>query len=233
MQRIKQVEKQAAYSFSLRITFEGLAKAGSLTKKFNRKMKDNTTTNVQFENGSPAFAKPVLAAVPFSEVYLEDCTEALKRFDNNHFDLAIVDPPYGINASKGTWGSSNKGKVTNYGKKDWDKQPPSEEYFMELRRVSKNQIVWGGNYFGEGCSSLTFGDGCYSMTFGDGCSSMTFGDVCYSMTFGEGCSSLTFGEGCYSMTFGKACNNLMLPDNSTYGTINILGLIIWRYRDWI
>ena len=58
-------------------------------------MKDNTTTNVQFENGSPAFAKPVLAAVPFSEVYLEDCTEALKRFNDKHFDLAIVDPPYG------------------------------------------------------------------------------------------------------------------------------------------
>jgi len=110
-------------------------------------------TKVDLENGNPAFAKPVLAAVPFSEVYLEDCTEALKRFNDNHFDLAIVDPPYGINASKGTWGSSNKGKVTNYGKKDWDKQPPTDEYFMELRRVSKNQIIWGGNYFGLPASS--------------------------------------------------------------------------------
>jgi site-specific DNA-methyltransferase (adenine-specific) len=110
-------------------------------------------TKVDLENGSPAFAKPVLAAVPFSEVYLEDCTEALKRFNDNHFDLAIVDPPYGINASKGTWGSSNKGKVTNYGKKDWDKQPPTDEYFVELRRVSKNQIIWGGNYFGLPASS--------------------------------------------------------------------------------
>ena len=45
------------------------------------------------------------------------------------------------------------------------------------------------------------------------------------MTFGDNCYSLAFGEGCYSMTFGKACNNLMLPDNSTYGTINILGSI--------
>jgi len=97
---------------------------------------------------TPAFAKHVLPAVPSSEVYLEDCVKALKRYADNHFDLAIVDPPYGINASKGTWGSSNKGKVTDYGKKDWEKQLPTDEYFLELQRVSKNQIIWGGNYFG-------------------------------------------------------------------------------------
>jgi site-specific DNA-methyltransferase (adenine-specific) len=83
----------------------------------------------------------------------EDNMELMKRFPDNHFDLAIVDPPYGIDASKGTWGSSNKGKVTNYGKKDWDNQPPTDEYFVELRRVSKNQIIWGGNYFGLPASS--------------------------------------------------------------------------------
>ncbi len=79
--------------------------------------------------------------------------------------------------------------------------------------------------FGDYCYSLTFGDGCYSQTFGVGCSSLTFGNECYSLTFGGGCTKLTFGEGCYSMTFGKACNNLMLPDNSTYGTINVLGAV--------
>ena len=63
------------------------------------------------------------------------------------------------------------------------------------------------------------------MTFGDGCSSLTFGDGCSSLTFGDSCSSLTFGDRCISMTFGKECNNLMLPDNSTYGTLNILGSI--------
>lgn len=88
-----------------------------------------------------------------SIVFNEDCIQVMKRYPDKFFDLAVVDPPYGINASKGTWGSSNKGKVTNYGKKDWDKQPPSEEYFMELRRVSKNQIIWGGNYFGLPASS--------------------------------------------------------------------------------
>jgi len=88
-----------------------------------------------------------------SETFNEDCMAVMARYPDKYFDLAVVDPPYGINASKGTWGSSNKGKVTNYGKKDWDKQPPTDEYFVELRRVSKNQIIWGGNYFGLPASS--------------------------------------------------------------------------------
>ena len=83
-----------------------------------------------------------------SEVFNRDCLEAMKEFPDNHFCLAVCDPPYGINASKGTWGSSNKGKVTNYEKKDWDKSIPNNEYFKELKRVSKNQIIWGGNFFG-------------------------------------------------------------------------------------
>lgn len=109
---------------------------------------DNLHTKVDLENGSPAFAKHVLAAVPFSEVYLEDCTEALKRFNDNHFDLAIVDPPYGIDVAKtGKVGGNNAGKAKDYGAKEWDKQPPNEEYFRQLFRVSKNQIVWGANHF--------------------------------------------------------------------------------------
>ena len=82
-----------------------------------------------------------------SKVYNTDCLEAMKASPDNYFELAIVDPPYGIGASKGTWGSSNKGKVTDYGKKNWDKAIPSDAYFLELQRVSKNQIIWGGNYF--------------------------------------------------------------------------------------
>jgi len=68
--------------------------------------------------------------------------EALKEFKDNQFDLAIVDPPYGINITK------NK-RLNNNSKKDWDKEIPTPEYFKELFRVSKNQIIWGGNYFIE------------------------------------------------------------------------------------
>ena len=87
---------------------------------------------------------------PTSEVYLEDCLTALKRYADNHFDLAIVDPPYVIdinNQSQGKGGGV--AKKIEYTKKDWDKQAPDIDYFNELIRVSKNQIIWGANHFIE------------------------------------------------------------------------------------
>jgi site-specific DNA-methyltransferase (adenine-specific) len=70
--------------------------------------------------------------------------ELMARYEDNHFDLAIVDPPYGIGASNMTMG---KGKNKKWDKKSWDNETPNDEYFVELFRVSKNQIIWGGNYF--------------------------------------------------------------------------------------
>ena len=81
-------------------------------------------------------------AQPFSEIYNEDCVEVMKRYPDNYFDLAIVDPPYGIDINNS--GTHFKEK---YEIKNWDKETPSDEYFTELKRVSKNQIIWGGNYF--------------------------------------------------------------------------------------
>ena len=89
--------------------------------------------------------KPLLPAVPTSEVYLEDCVTALKRYADNHFDLAIVDPPYGIGMDGGNVGYKG---FNNFEKKNWDKEIPSSEYFEELFRVSKNQIIWGVHCFG-------------------------------------------------------------------------------------
>ena len=96
-------------------------------------------------NQIPACSKPLLPAVPSSEVYLEDCVKALKRFNDNHFDLAIVDPPYGIGASEMQMGNNAKKKWSKG--KNWDNETPTTEYWEQLFRVSKNQIVWGGNYF--------------------------------------------------------------------------------------
>jgi len=106
-------------------------------------MKDIFNENVPLKTETPAFAKHVLPAVPLSEVYLEDCVTALKRYADNHFDLAIVDPPYGIDIANKL---SNHSTVKHTAK-DWDKYTPTQEYWDELFRVSKNQIVWGGNYF--------------------------------------------------------------------------------------
>lgn len=92
------------------------------------------------------------------ELFNDDCMAVMANYPDKYFDLAVVDPPYGINASKGTWGSSCKAKVTNYGKKKWDKQTPKQDYFIELRRVSKNQIIWGANYF---ISKIPFDSSCW------------------------------------------------------------------------
>ena len=71
-----------------------------------------------------------------------DCMEYMATVPDKYFDLAIVDPPYGINFAKTNTG---KGWVVRE-KKEWDKEAPNKEYFDELFRVSKHQIIWGGNY---------------------------------------------------------------------------------------
>ena len=79
--------------------------------------------------------------------------ELMARYPDKHFDLAIVDPPYGIGEDGGdkqrNFRSKKCPKGTNkhYTKKNWDNSKPNADYFIELKRVSKNQIIWGGNYF--------------------------------------------------------------------------------------
>ena len=70
----------------------------------------------------------------------EDCMDLLRRTPDNFYDISICDPPYGI-------GISNNPVRQKHNKKTWDDSMPNEEYFKELFRVSKNQIIWGGNYF--------------------------------------------------------------------------------------
>jgi len=74
----------------------------------------------------------------------EDNMELMARYPDNYFDLAIVDPPYGINITNAGWVKSNDNIKTE---NNWDDLIPKLEYFNELKRVSKNQIIWGGNYF--------------------------------------------------------------------------------------
>jgi len=81
----------------------------------------------------------------------EDNMKLMGCYEDNHFDLAIVDPPYGI-------GISSNPFRQKHDKKQWDDNIPSNAYFDELKRVSKNQIIWGGNYFAhlwkEGCKGF-------------------------------------------------------------------------------
>jgi len=77
----------------------------------------------------------------------EDNMALMSRYQDNHFDLAIVDPPYGIGIDKAM--NANKGKqgFKQYKETEWDNETPTQKYFNELFRTSKNQIIWGGNYF--------------------------------------------------------------------------------------
>ena len=95
-------------------------------------------------NENPALRIGSVGRSALSTVYLMDCIEGMKQFPDKFFDLAVVDPPYGIGAGKGV--GVTRGKENQYTVKDWDSSIPEQTYWDELWRVSKNQIVWGGNY---------------------------------------------------------------------------------------
>jgi len=111
-------------------------------------------------------------------IYNKDCLEAMKLMNDNQFDLAIVDPPYGIDADKKNNGENSKrhletskAKINTYKKSNWDKNVPSIDYFVELKRVSKNQIIWGVNYYPYDLLSggRIYWDKCVTMpTYSDG-----------------------------------------------------------------
>ena len=82
----------------------------------------------------------------------EDNMELMARYEDNYFDLAIVDPPYGIDAdiknnTDKKQSKKSASKSRKYGEQIWDNATPDDEYFSELKRVSKRQVVWGANFF--------------------------------------------------------------------------------------
>lgn len=81
-----------------------------------------------------------------SVVYLMDCIELLKQIPDKYFELAVVDPPYGIGINH-NMGRRKGDKKSNYKKINWDNNIPSKEYFDGLFNKSQNQIIWGANYF--------------------------------------------------------------------------------------
>lgn len=103
----------------------------------NNEQKPIVSTSAQV---SPMQCYAPFSGSPSSELYNMDCVAGMKHYPDKYFDLAIVDPPYGI-------GLSNNPFRQKQEKKNWDMSIPEMGYFIELFRVSKNQIIWGGNYF--------------------------------------------------------------------------------------
>jgi len=85
--------------------------------------------------------------------------ELMARYPDNYFDLAVVDPPYGIGVNN-NMGRRKGQKPSGYKKAYWDNESPNIEYFNELFRVSRNQIVWGANHF---ISKMPFDSSCWIM----------------------------------------------------------------------
>tara|TARA_R110000765_G_scaffold416739_1_gene518737 strand:- start:814 stop:1473 length:660 start_codon:yes stop_codon:yes gene_type:complete len=85
-------------------------------------------------------------------LHLGDSLEAMRKMPDNAYDLAIVDPPYGIGATVTIGAGDMRSGVmveSKWEKKQWDNNRPTKEYFKQLKRVSVNQIIWGGNYFSD------------------------------------------------------------------------------------
>ena len=87
------------------------------------------------------------------DLILDDCMNVMKKYDDNHFDLAIVDPPYGLGMDGNNNWSGSKHKIKN-----WDNKSPNKKYFNELIRISKNQIIWGANHF---ISKIPYDSSCW------------------------------------------------------------------------
>ncbi len=102
-----------------------------------QKLSDSTDTAIDYST---------CYRLPFLSLFHADCMEIMKQYPDKYFDLAICDPPYGIGVSEMNIGA-RKVKNKACDSKGWDSHIPTQEYFKELQRVSKNQIIWGANYF--------------------------------------------------------------------------------------
>jgi site-specific DNA-methyltransferase (adenine-specific) len=114
---------------------------------------------------------------PFFSFYNADNMAIMKTFKDKEFDLAIVDPPYGI-------GEANEKRMRSRGKSqnkykggDWDKSSPEKDYFNELIRISKNQIVWGANHF---ISKLPYDSSCWIFWDKDGYGDFADGELAWT-----------------------------------------------------
>ena len=134
-----------------------MSSSGLKNTNFQNMTEDNKQQKIS-DSTDTANAYSTCYRLPFLSLFHADCMEIMKQYPDKYFDLAIVDPPYGINIGteidrSGFRAGSSKNSLTKFEKsmkcKNWDNETPNYEYFLELFRISKNQIIWGGNYFLE------------------------------------------------------------------------------------
>jgi site-specific DNA-methyltransferase (adenine-specific) len=126
--------------------------AGKITLKHYKMKETKDTINTIETAPPPALGIYHVGSSPYSsvnnsEVYHMDCVLGMKHYPDKYFDLAIVDPPYGIGRDGSVKTTSKHGGRKAHKFKGWDNSIPEMKYFTELYRVSQNQIIWGANYF--------------------------------------------------------------------------------------
>jgi site-specific DNA-methyltransferase (adenine-specific) len=132
----------------------------------------------------------------------EDNMLLMARYPDNYFDLAIVDPPYGIDrgGQVETFTKNPKHKRKHHTVKNWDNEIPNKEYFEELFRVSKNQIIWGANYFVEFLNKSSMG---WIFWFkGQEGLSMSDGEIAYS-SFQKATRQININRGLIAQSGGS------------------------------
>lgn len=149
-----------------------------------------------------------------NKLYNMDCMEAMKDMPDGYFELAIVDPPYGININN-NMGRRKGNKPSEYKCIEWDNEPPSAAYFDELIRVSKNQIIWGANHFIE---NIKFNSSCW---------------IIWDKLFSEDVSFASF-EMAYT-SFDSVCKRFVLSSNQNnriHPTQKPIPLYTWLLRNY-
>ena len=157
----------------------------------------------------------------------EDNMELMARYPDNYFDLAIVDPPYGIARSgqTETFTKNPKHKRKEHKQKDWDNAIPTKDYFNELFRVSKNQIIWGANYFVEHLNYSSMG---WIFWFkGQEGLSMSDGEIAYS-SFQKATRQININRGLIAQKGGSIHPNKN-PKNYTDGYLKITQKKVIKY----
>ena len=143
-----------------------------------------------------------------------DCMELMKECPDNYFDLAIVDPPYGIDVTKLKIRANKKGK-------DWDISPPAQEYFEQLFKVSKNQVIWGMNFLNDNlgrCSKTVIWDKQNDGTYGS--------DYELAWTSFEGAKQEIYRQMWYGYFYPKEDLPLLHP------TQKPIGLYRWLLKNY-
>jgi site-specific DNA-methyltransferase (adenine-specific) len=154
------------------------------------------------------------------QLFNQDCMTAMASMKDKEFELAIVDPPYGI----GDYKTTSPGGVllcwNKYKKTDWDDKPPSPKYFNELIRISKNQIIWGCNYF-----NYYLGSGRVIWDKVNGCSTQSDCEIAYQ--------SFTHSTRMFKyMWYGMLQQNMKQKENRIHPTQKPVALYQWLLKNY-